>query len=81
MAFELRDPDAMLPVLNRMRLAIKATGMGDTRTLVLTAAQAIFWAMGAAARAQMGMAEGLIRVSVGLEDPADLIACFEQALA
>ncbi len=80
MAFELRDPDAMLAVLNRMRLAIKATGMGDTRTLVLPAAQTIYWEMGAAGRAQMGIAEGLIRVSVGLEDPHDLIADFEQAL-
>jgi O-acetylhomoserine (thiol)-lyase len=80
MAFELRDSDAMLAVLNRMRLAIKATGMGDTRTLVLPAAQTIYWEMGAAGRAQMGIAEGLIRVSVGLEDVADLIADFDQAL-
>lgn len=80
MSFELRDPDAMLAVLNRMRLAIKATGMGDTRTLVLPAAQTIYWEMGAAARAQRGITEGLIRVSVGLEDSQDLIADFEQAL-
>jgi O-acetylhomoserine (thiol)-lyase len=80
MAFELREPEAMLAVLNRMRLAIKATGMGDTRTLVLPAAPTIYWEMGAAARAQMGIAEGLIRVSVGLEDAQDLIADFQRAL-
>jgi O-acetylhomoserine (thiol)-lyase len=81
MAFELRDPESMLAVLNRMQLAIKATGMGDTRTLVLPAAQTIYWEMGASGRAAMGIAEGLIRVSVGLEDAQDLIADFGQALA
>lgn len=80
LAFELKDPNAMLPVLNRLRLPIKATGMGDTRTLVIPVAPTIFWEMGAAARAEMGIAEGLIRVSVGLEDAADLIADFQQAL-
>ncbi|MFZ2651178.1 MAG: cystathionine gamma-synthase family protein [Burkholderiaceae bacterium] len=81
LAFELRDCGAMLSVLNRMRLCIKATGMGDTRTLVIPVAQTIYWEMGASARAAMGIAEGLIRVSVGLEDAQDLIADFDQALA
>ncbi|MCC4119181.1 PLP-dependent transferase, partial [Aromatoleum toluclasticum] len=36
---------------------------------------------GPEARAAMGIAEGLIRVSVGLEDEADLIADFDRALA
>lgn len=81
LAFELRDPGAMLGVLNRMQLAIKATGMGDTRTLVIPVAHTIFWEMGERARAEMGIAEGLVRVSVGLEDAHDLIADFGQALA
>lgn len=81
LAFELRDPGTMLGVLNRMQLAIKATGLGDTRTLVIPVAQTIFWEMGASARAEMGIAEGLVRVSVGLEDAQDLIADFGQALA
>lgn len=81
LAFELRDAGAMLPVLNRLRLPVKATGLGDTRTLVIPVAATIFWEMGAAARAEMGIAEGLIRVSLGLEDVQDLIADFTQALA
>jgi len=36
--------------------------------------------MGAARRAEMGIADSLIRLSVGIEDEADLIADFEQAL-
>jgi cystathionine beta-lyase/cystathionine gamma-synthase len=37
--------------------------------------------MGAARRAKMGIVDGLIRVSVGIEDRDDLIADFTQALA
>ncbi|MFC5523485.1 cystathionine gamma-synthase family protein [Polaromonas jejuensis] len=81
MAFELRNADACLEVLNRLKLPVKATGMGDSRTLVIPVAHTIFWEAGAAARAEMGIADGLIRVSVGLEDSADLIADFAQALA
>jgi O-acetylhomoserine (thiol)-lyase len=80
LAFELRDPGTMLGVLNRMQVAIKATGIGDTRTLVIPVAPTIFWEMGASARAEMGIAEGLVRVSVGLEEAQDLIADFGQAL-
>jgi O-acetylhomoserine (thiol)-lyase len=81
LAFELRDASAMLPVLDRLQLAIKATGLGDTRTLVLPMAPTIFWEMGAAARAAMGISDGLVRVSVGLEEANDVVADFDQALA
>jgi len=81
LAFELRDASRCLPVLDRLRLPIKATGLGDTRSLVIPVAPTIFWEAGAQVRAEMGIADGLVRVSVGLEDAADLIADFEQALA
>ncbi len=81
MSFELRDSDSCLAVLNRLQLPIKATGMADNRTLVIPVAHTIFWEAGAQARAEMGIADGLVRVSVGLEDCADLLADFAQALA
>jgi O-acetylhomoserine (thiol)-lyase len=80
LSFELRDPSTMAAVINRLQLPIKATGLGDTRTLIIPVAPTIFWEAGAEARAQMGIADGLIRVSIGLEDEADLIADFAQAL-
>jgi O-acetylhomoserine (thiol)-lyase len=80
LAFELRDPNVLLPVLNRLHLAVKATGLGDTRTLIIPVAPTIFWEAGAAARAEMGIADGLVRLSVGLEDAQDLIDDFDQAL-
>lgn len=80
LSFELRNADDCLPFLNRLRLPIKATGLADTRTLVIPVAPTIFWEAGAEARARMGIADGLVRVSVGLEDEADLLADFRQAL-
>lgn len=80
MAFELRDADRMVDVINRLRLPLKATGLADTRTLIIPVAPTIFWEMGAASRAAMGIADGLVRLSVGLEAAEDLISDFDQAL-
>ena len=80
LSFELRDPRTLIAVLNRLQLPIKATGLGDNRTLIIPVAPTIFFEAGAAVRAEMGIADGLIRLSVGLEDADDLIADFAQAL-
>ncbi|KQP38840.1 cystathionine gamma-synthase family protein [Pseudorhodoferax sp. Leaf274] len=80
LSFELADTAACLAFINRLQLAVKATGLGDTRTLVIPVAPTIFWEAGPQVRAAMGIADGLIRLSVGLEDSADLLADFEQAL-
>lgn len=79
-SFELRAPERMNAVLNALQCCVKATGLGDTRTLVIPVAPTIFWEAGAQVRADMDIADGLVRVSVGLEDEADLLHDFEQAL-
>ena len=81
LSFELRDPEQCLPVCNRLRLPIKATGLADTRTLIIPVAHTIFWEAGPEVRAGMDIADSMVRLSVGLEDLEDLIADFEQALA
>ena len=81
LSFELRDPGTMNTVLNKLRIPIKATGMGDTRSLIIPVAPTIFWEAGAEVRRQMGIADGLVRLSVGIEEAEDLIADFDQALA
>jgi O-acetylhomoserine (thiol)-lyase len=65
--------------LNHLQVAILATHVGDTRTLALPAAQTIYYEMGPALRAQMGIADGLIRLSIGIEEEEDLLADFAQA--
>jgi O-acetylhomoserine (thiol)-lyase len=80
-SFELKDGIECFDYLNRLQLAIPASNLGDTRTLVIPVAHTIFFEMGAERRASMGIAESLIRVSVGIEDTADLLQDFSQALS
>ena len=81
LAFELRDAERCFEIVNRLQLPIKATGLADTRTLIIPVAHTIFWEAGPAVRATMGIADSMIRLSVGLEEVEDLLADFEQALA
>lgn len=81
LSFELRDPGRCLEVCNRLQLPVKATGLADTRSLIIPVAHTIFWEAGPVVRAGMGITDGMIRLSVGLEDASDLLADFEQALA
>jgi O-acetylhomoserine (thiol)-lyase len=81
LAFELRDASRLEAVLDRLQFTIRATGLADTRSLVIPVAPTIFWEAGPAKRAEMGIADGLIRVSVGLESFATLRADWDQALA
>ena len=80
LSFELRNPERMLEVVNRLELPVKATGLGDTRSLIIPVAPTIFWEAGAEVRKSMGIADGMVRFSVGIEEIEDLIADFEQAL-
>lgn len=79
-SFELKDGIDCFDYLNRLQLAIASSNLGDTRTLVIPVAHTIFFEMGAERRAAMGIAESLIRVSVGIEDTTDLLEDFKQAL-
>ncbi len=79
-SFELKPEIDCFDYLNRLTLAINATHLGDTRTLVIPVAHTIFFEMGAERRAEMGIADSLIRVSVGIEDTSDLLHDFAQAL-
>ncbi|MEO0319070.1 MAG: hypothetical protein RL404_2747 [Pseudomonadota bacterium] len=79
-SFELKEGIDCFDYLNRLKLAIPASNLGDVRTLVIPVAHTIFHEMGPARRASMGIAESLIRVSVGIEDTEDLVEDFRQAL-
>ena len=79
-SFELADGIDCFDYLNRLKLGVSASNLGDTRTLVIPVAHTIFYEMGAGRRANMGIAESLIRVSIGIEDTDDLVEDFRQAL-
>ena len=79
-SFELKAGIDCFDYLNRLQLAVPASNLGDTRTLVIPVAHTIYHEMGPERRASMGIAESLIRVSVGIEDTEDLLEDFRQAL-
>jgi O-acetylhomoserine (thiol)-lyase len=80
LSFELVDGIDCFDFLNQLQLAISTSNLGDNRTLIIPVAHTIFYEMGAARRAEMGIAESLLRVAVGIEDSADLLEDFAQAL-
>lgn len=80
LAVELDSSYDVFDFLNRLRVFVLATHLGDNRTLVLPIAHTIYYEMGARQRALMGIADNLLRISVGIEDTQDLINDFVQAL-
>lgn len=80
LSFELKPEIDCFDYLNHLKLAINATHLGDTRTLVIPVAHTIFFEMGSERRAEMGIVDSLIRVSVGIEDTEDLLQDFANAL-
>jgi O-acetylhomoserine (thiol)-lyase len=79
-SFELADGIDVFAFLNRLRIVVLSSNLGDNRTLAIPVAHTIFWEMGPERRAEMGIADSLIRISVGIEDRDDLIDDFAQAL-
>ncbi len=81
MSIELAEGIDCFDFLNRMQLVISSRHLGDNRTLAIPVAHTIYWEMGPQRRAEMGIADSLIRLSIGIEDLDDLIGDFKQALA
>jgi O-acetylhomoserine (thiol)-lyase len=80
LSFELAAGIDPFDFLNRLKVVVLSSNLGDNRTLAIPVAHTIFYEMGAERRAAMGIADSLIRISVGIEDGDDLIADFRQAL-
>jgi methionine-gamma-lyase len=82
-SFELAQGEraAAAAVLNRLRLFTQAVSLGDVDSLACHPASTTHSFVSAEARAAGGVTEGLIRLSVGIEHPDDLVADLGQALA
>lgn len=81
LSFELASERDLWQFLNALQVAIKSTNLGDNRTLVIPVSQSIYHEVGAKVRKEMGIADTLIRVSVGIEDIEDLLEDFGLAFA
>ena len=66
--------------LNGLQFALKASNIGDVRTLVIHPASTIYCNATVEEKAFAGVFDDLIRVNVGIENIDDLIADFEHAL-
>lgn len=80
-AFELQGGlEAGAAMMNRVQLATLAVSLGNVDTLIQHPASMTHAAMPREARLQAGITDGLVRLSVGVENVADIIADLEQAL-
>ena len=66
--------------LDAVQLVTHSANLGDTRTIVTHPASTTHSKLTPAERAAVGISDGLIRISVGLEHVADIVADLEQAL-
>jgi O-acetylhomoserine (thiol)-lyase len=81
LSIELDDSLDCFDFLNALDLVVSSSNLGDNRTLGIPVAHTIFFEMGPERRASMGVADSMVRFSVGIEDTEDLLADFEQALS
>lgn len=81
MSFDVGDAERALKVLDSLKLCCFAASLGGVRTTTQIPASMAFLDIPEEERRQMGISDGMIRVSVGIEDVNDLIDDFDQALA
>ncbi|MGB8886775.1 MAG: PLP-dependent aspartate aminotransferase family protein [Candidatus Korobacteraceae bacterium] len=81
-AFELKGgADAGIQLMNTVKLCILAENLGAAETLITHPVSMTHGDVPREIRERTGITDGLVRLSVGLENPADIIADLESALA
>jgi cystathionine gamma-lyase len=82
LSFEVKGrPADALRVMNALKLCTRAESLGGVETLVTHPATATHADIPVETRQQLGISDGLIRLSVGLEAAVDIIEDLDQALA
>lgn len=80
-AFEVDGLDRGKRLANNVRLCTLAVSLGNVETLIQHSASMTHASVPADKRRAIGISDGLIRLSVGIEDAGDIIADLEQALS
>lgn len=80
MSIELKPEIDCFSFIDALQLVVIASHLGDNRTLAIPVAHTIYYEMGPARRAEMGISDGTVRLAIGIEDADDLLADFSQAL-
>ncbi len=76
--FELDPGLDIWAFMNAFEVIVRSTNLGDNRTLAIPVAHTIYHEVGPEWRARMGIADSLIRISVGIEDCDDLLDDFRR---
>ena len=82
-SIEMKDSTraAAFRFMDALKLCVRSTSLGDVFTSVLHPATASHRDLSPARRRELGISDGLIRISVGIESVNDIIADIGQALA
>ena len=80
-SFEVADEPAAFRVLERLKIFALAESLGAVESLAEHPARMTHASIPAEDRKRSGVGDGLIRLSIGVEDAADLVADLEQALS
>jgi cystathionine beta-lyase/cystathionine gamma-synthase len=81
LSFEVADEATALRALERLKIFALAESLGAVESLAEHPALMTHASIPSAERKRIGVGDGLIRLSIGIEDVADLIADLESALA
>ncbi len=80
MSFDLGSRDAAERFLKAVKLFLNAESLGGVESLASHSATTTHFALTDEEREKVGITQGLVRLSIGIEDKDDLIADLEQAL-
>jgi cystathionine beta-lyase/cystathionine gamma-synthase len=81
MSFEVKSRDEAARFLKAIKIFINAESLGGVESLASHSATTTHGSVSEEVRRSMGINEGRIRLSIGIEDKEDLIADLDQALA
>ncbi|HVB64800.1 MAG TPA: PLP-dependent transferase, partial [Nitrolancea sp.] len=81
-AFEIKDGarEQVVDFLEALKLVVPATSLGDVYSLALSPVMASHRGLTAGERHAIGIADGLVRLSVGIESPTDILDDLDHAL-
>jgi cystathionine gamma-synthase/methionine-gamma-lyase len=82
-SFEIKDAarEEIFRFMDALKLVVRATSLGDVHTMMLYPVMSSHRDISPKQRERMGIRDSLVRLSVGIEAPEDVIADLEQALA
>lgn len=80
LSFELKDSRQIDGMLSRLRIVMPALSLGGVESLICIPSRTSHRKLSVQERQRAGISDGLVRLSVGIEDAADLVDDLKQAL-